>query len=111
MEERKLDKLNELLRRFVGEYLRKEMDFEDALVTVSSVVTTSNRQESTVGVTVFPFEKSARVLEILNKNIYETQKAVNRGLSIRPVPKIIFKIDESEEKGDRILRTLKNIEE
>ena len=105
MESRRLDKINELIHRFVSDLLRRELDVE-ALVTVYNVVTSANGQDCTIAVTVFPFEKSEEVLKEIKKNIYEFQQALNRGLRMRPVPKISFKIDESEEKGGRVLRAI-----
>jgi ribosome-binding factor A len=107
--ERRLEKINELIYRFISELLRKELDV-DSLVTVSSVSTSGNGQDCTIGVTVFPFEKSEIVLKEIEKRIYEIQKRLNRGLNMRPVPKIRFKIDESEEKGSGILKKISDIE-
>ena len=108
--QRRLDKINELIYRFISELLRKELDV-DSLVTISSVSTSGNGQDCTIGVTVFPFEKSDIVLKEIEKRIYEIQKGLNRGLNMRPVPKIRFKIDESEEKGNKILRTIGNLKD
>ncbi len=108
-EERRLKRINELIHRFIADHLRRELD-TDALVTVYSVTTTANVQDSIIGITVFPFEKSKAVLKEIEKNIYEIQQALNKGLKMRPVPKITFKIDESQEKGDKVLMTLNEIE-
>lgn len=104
-EERRLKRIDELVHRFIADYLRRELD-TDALVTVSSVTTTGNVQDCTIGITVFPFEKSKTVLKEIEKNIYEIQQVLNRGLKMRPVPKITFKIDESEEKASKVLRVI-----
>jgi len=105
MESRRLEKINELIHRFIGKLLKEELDV-DALVTVYNVITSANGQDCTIAITVFPFEKSEEVLKEIKKNIYEFQQALNRGLRMRPVPKITFKIDESEEKGDKVLRVI-----
>ncbi len=105
MQQRRLDKINELIRRFIGGLLEKELD-TDALVTVSSVVTSGNGQDCTIGISVFPFEKSAEVLGQIQKRVYEFQQSLNRGLNMRPVPKVIFKLDESEEKSQQVLRAI-----
>lgn len=101
--ERRLKRIDELVHRFVADLLRRELD-TDALVTISSVNTTGNVQECTVGITVFPFKKSKEVLKEIKKNIYEIQQEINKNLKMRPVPKVTFKIDESEEKMSRVLR-------
>ena len=100
-----MEKINELIHRFIGDLLRRELDVE-ALVTVYGVNTSANGQDATVSITVYPFEKSEEILKEIQKNIYEIQQKLNRGLRIRPVPKITFKIDESEEKGSKILHTI-----
>ena len=89
MQQRRLDKINELVRRFIGQLLEKELDI-DALVTVSSVATSGNGQDCTVGISVFPFEKSPEVFKQIQKRVYEFQQTLNRGLNMRPVPKIAF---------------------
>lgn len=105
MEQRRLDKINELLHRFISQLLKEELEV-DALVTVANVKTTANGQESVLSVTVYPFEKSGEALKQIQKQLYGFQQQVNRGLNMRPVPKIIFKIDESEEKGERVLKVI-----
>lgn len=105
MQSRRLEKINELIHRFISSLLRRELD-TNALVTVARVETSPNGQHSTIGLTVFPFSKSAEVMKEIEKNIYEIQQKLNRGLRMRPVPKIRFELDESEEKGDKILRTI-----
>ncbi len=108
MKEKRLNRINELIHRFIGDLLHKELAV-DSLVTVSKVETSPNGQESTISLTVFPFTKSAAAIKEIEKNIYEIQQKLNRGLRIRPVPKIRFEIDESEEKGSKILDVIKNV--
>lgn len=108
MKSRRLEKINELIHRFIGEFLRKELE-TDSLVTISRVETSANGQHSTIGITVFPFNKSAEAVTEIEKNIYEIQQKLNRGLRIRPVPKIRFELDESEEKGSKILDVIKRV--
>ena len=109
METRRLEKINELIHRFIGDLLRKELA-TDSLVTVSRVETSANGQHSAISITVFPFDKSAEVEKEIAKNIYEIQQKLNRGLRMRPVPKIRFELNESEEQGDKILRTIDKLE-
>ena len=78
------------------------------LVTVLGADTTEDFKEVKIAVSVFPFAKSGQVLEILNKNIYRLQQILNKKLQMRPVPKMIFKIDASEEEADKVEKALKN---
>lgn len=106
--QRRLEKINELVRRFVAELLRQELD-TDSLVTVSKVETSPNGQHSVIGITVFPFNKAEEVIKKIEKDVYEIQQKLNRGLKMRPVPKIRFELDESEEKGAKVLRAIDKI--
>lgn len=105
LNQRRLEKINELIHRFVGDILAKELN-TNALVTVSKVETTENVQDSAVSITVFPFAKSEAVMKEIQKNIYSFQQKLNRGLRMRPVPKIRFELDESEEKGSKVLEII-----
>ncbi|MBI2052550.1 MAG: ribosome-binding factor A [Candidatus Sungbacteria bacterium] len=98
MKEKRLNRINELIHRFIGDLLHKELAV-DSLVTVSKVETSPNGQESTISLTVFPFTKSAAAIKEIEKNIYEIQQKLNRGLRIRPVPKIRFEIDKKCAEG------------
>lgn len=107
--ERRLQKINEFIYRFTSEYLERELD-ADSLVTVSEVSTSGNGQECKIGVTVFPFGKSQAVLKDIQKIIYEMQKKLNRTMKTRPVPKLIFEIDDSVEKGSKVLQKISEVE-
>ena len=57
-------------------------------------------------ITILPEYKQKSALEILKKNIYHIQQAVNRRMRTRPVPKITFHIDEEEERRERVEHSL-----
>ena len=93
------ERLRKLLHRAVGEIIAKSVPLPEALATVSGVELSKTQEHATVRVTVFPFEKSAEVLEELNRHIGAVQRELNEKLRLHPVPKIRFEIDESEERG------------
>jgi ribosome-binding factor A len=106
------EKILELLHRTVGEILEEELDTPPGtMVTVSGVHLTPNRQEAHIGVTVFPFEQSSRVYYDIESRVREIQHRLNREMKMRPVPKVIFSIDASEEKGHRIYKLLEGAKE
>lgn len=86
----------------------REIEFPSGiLVTVLAVKSTEDHKEAKVIISVFSFEKSELALEILNKNIYHIQQILNKKLRMRPVPKIFFRIDASEEQVDKVEEALK----
>jgi ribosome-binding factor A len=103
------EKLNSLLEQQVGQIILEEADIPPGvLVTVLGAETTEDFKEAKIAVSVFPFARSRQALEILNKNIYHLQQILNKKLRMRPVPKIIFKLDTSEEEADKVEKALKN---
>lgn len=100
------EKITELIHRQVGKAVSKELKGLDALVTVSNVIISPNHQHASVFITVLPYEKSSEMLEALEENVKDIQHSLNKSLRMRPVPKISFKIDDSEQKGREILDLL-----
>ena len=101
------EKIAELIHQSVGEIIKKELDFPvDILVTISGVELSPNHQHATIRVTVLPYEKQEEVIEVISKNIRVIQNQLNGSLRMRPVPKITFQIDDSEERARHILDIL-----
>ncbi len=93
---KRLQRVNELLKREISKIILREVDFpEDALVTVTRVETLSGLKESKVWISVLPENQRAGVVKILNRQIYNLQQKINKLLKMRPIPKLKF-IDEKE---------------
>ena len=71
----------------------RDLEFPDALVTITDVDVNTKLEAAIVNFSVLPSEKSERVLEILNKLKRGLQFKMNRKLNIRPMPELVFKID------------------
>ena len=105
----RIKKVNELLRQEVSKLLLKEVDFGGTFVTITNVDTSPNLQQSKIKISILPAEKSEEVLNEIKRNIFHIQKALNKKLYMRPVPKIIFEVDEIETKAQRIEEILGKI--
>lgn len=108
---KRLQRINELLRQQISQILLKEINFNDGLITITRVETSTNLKQTKVMISVMPREKGLSVLQILKRNIFNLQQIVNKKLNMRPVPKISFEIDESEAKTQRIEELLKKVSE
>lgn len=107
---RRLERINQLLKKQIGEIFLREINFNDALVTITDVLVSGNLQEAKIRITVLPENQEKKVLDILFRNIFDIQQVLNRKLNMRPVPKIIFEIDrgtKSEYEIDRLLSAAK----
>ncbi len=101
------EKIAELLRREVGRFIKERVEVPDGvLVTVSRVVPSPNHQHADVFVSVFPFERSEEVFEVLVSQVRQVQHPLNKELKMRPVPKLRFVLDEGEERARTILDIL-----
>lgn len=103
------ERIAELLKRVVGEIMSEKVDFSESLVTVSAVHLSPNHQHATIFVTVFPYKAAKEAMEVLKTKVASIQKDLNKKLRMRPVPKITFHLDDSEEKGRKILDLLDKV--
>ena len=103
------EKLNMLMRDELGKIIDRTLEFpEGALVTLTRVNTSSDLRYATVFISILNGD-NARVLEMLDKNVYHIQQQLNKVLRMRPVPKIRFAIDEEEVRRETLERSLGQI--
>lgn len=108
---KRIQRVNQLIKKEISQIILREIEFpKDILVTVTRVETASNLIESKVYVSVMPEEKTSKVFQILNRQVYELQQKLNQRLQMRPIPRIKF-IEEKETKEagkiEEILERLK----
>ncbi|MFZ5559313.1 MAG: ribosome-binding factor A [Patescibacteria group bacterium] len=105
----RIKKINQLIKKKIADILLKDIFIKDVLITVQNVDTTKDLKYTKIKVSVMPFERSKEVLKILEKQSPKIQKKLNSFLKIKFVPKIIFKIDEAEERASRIEKILRKL--
>ncbi len=94
----RISKVNELITQELGKIIQENIEFEPGvMVTVLRADTSETLENTTVYVSIFPEKYRGSAMETLKSRIGEIQKALNRQLSLRFVPKILFKIDDSME--------------
>jgi len=103
----RLDKINELVKQEVGKIMLKEIDIpNNVLVTITKSKTEPNLRKATIYFTTLPQGMSPTVLRELELNIYDIQKALNRKLHMKPVPRIEFKTDKQAQAEQKIFEIL-----
>jgi ribosome-binding factor A len=101
-------RVNELIKQEAGKLFLTEMNFPvGVLVTVMEVETSKDLRYADIFISVFPFEKADEMLEALKEHIYFLQKIINKKLSMKPLPRIRFVIDERGERAGRIEELIK----
>ena len=102
-------RLNDLLRDVVARILESELDVEGSpLVTVMGAEVSPTLEHAVIRISVLPADKEKEVMVELRRHIYSIQQLVNKRLVMRPVPKIRFEIDTTEERAARIEKLLES---
>ncbi|MBI2439898.1 MAG: 30S ribosome-binding factor RbfA [Lentisphaerae bacterium] len=110
----RLTRVNELLKREIGDLLFRVMPsnvFDLAAVTVTRVATSRNLREARVYVSILGHEaERPRLLALLNKRRGELQRRINKDIVLKYTPRLTFELDASVEEGDRVLTILAKLE-
>ncbi|MBR7109466.1 MAG: 30S ribosome-binding factor RbfA [Akkermansia sp.] len=111
MASRRLDKVNELMRREIGTFVQKEFDWNGTIVSILDVEITEDLKEGRVWVGVVGRMAPSQVIEKLTKNRGLIQKAVSKRVVLRNTPKLTFKHDNSAQRGVAMVHLLDDIEQ
>jgi len=106
---RKTDRVAELIKQEVAKLIQKELDPNQALVTITSVQVTADLRWADVWVSIYRGKRLSVIADLAKKKRF-IQSGLGRQLRrMRRVPKIKFKIDDSGEYADRLERLLKRV--
>ncbi len=108
----RIDRVNEVIKEEVSQALLHELDLEEGvLVTVVKVDTSKTLEHTKVWLSIYPEDKAEKVLEQVNRQIYDIQQIINKRLHMRPIPKIIFKQEKETEEAAKVEELLEKIKE
>ena len=109
--ERRIQGLNTLLRKEIADIiLEQERLSKKIFTTVTKVETSSNLSIAKVYISVWPDNQYQKIVSLLNHDIKRIQKQINKAISIRVVPKIIFLEDKSQKKASRVDQIIDKID-
>src|ERR1700685_4179741 len=108
----RLQRVRELLKREIGEIIRREIPVGDAgLVTVNDVTVSSDLHSATVYIGILgSAEQQKKGLTELNRHRKRIQGLVGKAVIIKYTPQLRFVIDESLEHGNKVLRIIDELE-
>jgi ribosome-binding factor A len=104
--------VRELLKREIGEAIRREVPVEHAgLVTVNDVDVTGDLRSATVYIGILGSAEQQRTgLGMLQKNRARIQSLVGKAVVLKYTPQLRFIVDESVSRGNRVLAIIEELE-
>ena len=110
MPSRRLEKVNELMKREIGTFVQKEYEWPGTIVSILDVEVTEDLREGRVWVGVVGRMHPDQVLDKLNRKHGDIQRAVSRRVVLRNTPRLTFKHDNSAQRGVAMVNLLDDIE-
>lgn len=102
-------RVNELLKRELSVIFTRELTFEDALVTINQVDVTPDLKNAHVYVSVLGNFQN-KVIEQLESNRAMLQSELAKHVVLKYTPHLSFHLDNSIERGTRVIEILQEIE-
>jgi ribosome-binding factor A len=108
----RVQKVRELLKRQLGEILRRELHLSDGgILTVNDVEVSKDFQMATVYVGVIGSDGQVKqAMDLLQKERKRIQGLVGRAVVLKYTPQLRFVLDESISRGNRVLEIMDEIE-
>lgn len=110
----RIEQVNSLILREVSSLILTEADLPKGIfVTVSRVETSRDLRYAKIFITILPEGKTGTALEKLQSKIGLIQSGLNDYLSMKPIPRIRFVVDDVEKKAgdiDNLLDRIKKMD-
>jgi ribosome-binding factor A len=106
---RRLDRVNELLRREIGNVVQKDYEWHGKLVTISEVDVTQDLKEAKVWTSVLGGDAQT-VIDKLNRDHGSIQSKVMKRVVLKSTPVLRFYHDSSASRGVDMVNLLDEVE-
>jgi ribosome-binding factor A len=106
------ERVRELLKRQIGEVIRREFSVEEVgVITVNEVGVSNDLHSATVFVGIIGSDSQRkRALDVLHKDRKRLQGLVGREVVLKYTPQLKFVADESAVKATRVLAIIDQLE-
>ena len=108
----RLLRVRELLKREIGEAIRREFDVSEAgLITVNDVDVTGDLHSAKVFISILgnPSQQK-RGLSLLTQNRKRIQGLVGRAVVLKYTPTLTFQVDDSVLRGNRVVQIIDELD-
>ncbi len=108
----RLQRVRELLKREIGEVLRREFPVSEVgLVTVNDVDVSGDLHSAVVFLSILGNpDQQKRGFEVLNRSRTRIQGLVGRAVVLKYTPKLRFVMDDSVVRGNKVLQIIEELE-
>jgi len=108
----RLLRVRELLKREIGEVIRRELPVSEAgLVTVNDVDVAGDLHSAVVFISILGNnDQQKRGLDLLSRYRKRIQGLVGRAVVLKYTPTLKFVIDDSVVRGNRVLQIIQELE-
>lgn len=104
----RIEKLNSLIQRLVGESLPEFLEGQAGLVTVSRIETSGDSRWAKVWISIVGGDDD-KIFAAINKNIYDIQGELNRKMGMKMTPRLQFFLDTTPRYVQHIDELIKKI--
>ena len=108
----RLQRVRELLKREIGEAVRREFHVSECgLISVNDVDVAGDLKSATVFVSILGNpDQQKRGFQMLNEHRVRIQGLVARAIILKYTPKLKFAFDDSIVRGNRVLQIIEELE-
>lgn len=108
----RLQRVRELLKREIGEAIRREFEVSQVgLVTVNDVDVTGDLHSAVVFISILGnADQQKRGFHLLSQNRKRIQGLVARAVVLKYTPTLRFVMDDSVVRGNRVLQIIEDLE-
>jgi len=103
-------RVNEVLKRELSSIVAREITFEGALVSINHVDVTADLKNAHVFVSVLGPAGGESVINKLESHRPALQGELARRVVLKYTPHLVFHLDDSIERGTRVIKILQEIE-
>jgi ribosome-binding factor A len=100
------ERVSKLLREHVSELIIREVEFADALVTVTGVEVDKKLEHAKIKISVIPGERGLAVIHELDRQAPHLQYLLLKKINIKPMPRIAFAVDHGYENAAQVEKRL-----
>ena len=108
---RRLIRVAQVLRSELSRILTKDRALESALITITDIDVTPDLKQAFVYCSSLNQKMSeARLLDLLESSRMEWQRELGSRIHIKYTPRLFFRIDTGQKRGDRVTAILNSLD-